>query len=317
MARSLLNCPPELLINILAFLPIQALLKFSQTCRYSHALASSSLHTLSLGIYPTRVAGIISRLGATHYPQPKEIRSAFSSLELPSPTSNSTWSSTEVDYLAEPEALIEDDPYKVSVLIPEAQEYDYMTLLAFHTALTKSVLVRHCNVRHLDLSLWTLSTPIAKALSGLPALRALSLRIEGFPHVRAVPRSRGAAQRGEQRAAWELLANEAVWAPRLSALRIEGGELSTKQLTVLMSKSRWCREIWLCKCNMIGKYVWSFLGSEWEGRAALRILGIIRCGGQLDEEVLDIIGKLDGLQVSRPSFVIDRPKVGLLTSGSS
>ncbi|KAF2477283.1 uncharacterized protein BDR25DRAFT_371341 [Lindgomyces ingoldianus] len=250
MARSLLSFPPEVLLNILTFLPIQGLLKFSQTCHYSHGLANSSLHTLSLGIYPTR--------------------------------SN---------------PLSKNDPYNVSIIIPDAQTFDFMTLLAFHAALTKSIIIRHGGtLRNLNLSLWTLNTPLAKALASLPALRALSIRIEDFPHVRTVPQARVASQRIEQCKAWDLLAASAVWASRINALRIEGGELSTKQLVALLSQNRWCRELWLCKCNMIGKDLWTFLGSEWEGRTALQILGILRCGGQLDEEVLDVIDILDGLR---------------------
>lgn len=303
MVRSLLSFPPELLVNILSFLPVQALLRFSQTCRYSHSIAHSSLHTLSLGIHPTRVSGIISRLGATRYPQLKTIESSFSRPAHPPSAhvkaNRAQADEGESDSLSD-EPLSDDDPYRVSVLIPDAQTFDHMTLLSFHTALTKSILTRHgVTLRNLELSLWTLTTPIAKALSDLSALRALSVRIEDLPHVRAVPRSRIAAQRHEQREAWTLLANTAVWAPRLTALRIEGGEITSTQMVTLLRRSRWCRELWACKCSLIGKKLWSFLGSkEWEGRAALRILGIMRCGGQLDEEVLDVIGGLSALQVS-------------------
>lgn len=305
MTRSLLDFPPELLVHILAFLPVRALLRFSQTCRYSQSLAASSLHTLSLGIHPSRVSGIISNLAATQYLQPKKLASAFSLPEQPLsyPSSSrssqsSRRSSIESDFLSE-ESVDDDDPYRVSVLIPDAQIFDYMTLLSFHTALTKSILIRHGGtLRNLDLSLWTLTPSVAKAISSLSALRALSIRIEDFPHVRAVPRSRFAAQQVEQRHAWDILTNTATFAPRLNALRIEAGELTTPQLSLLLNQSRWCRELWLCRCALIGKELWDFLGGEWEGRAALRILGVMRCGGQLDEESLDCIGTLGRLQVS-------------------
>ncbi|KAF1958551.1 hypothetical protein CC80DRAFT_545891 [Byssothecium circinans] len=302
MAHSILDYPPELLVHILNFLPVQTLLRFGQTSRYSRSLANSSLHTLSLGIYPSRVSATISQLSATHYPQPKEVATAFllpnrSTSSPPSEISNrnNRRSSLESDFLSEDKH--EDDPYRVSVLIPDAQTYDYPTLLSFNTLLVKSVLTRHGGIlRNLDLSLWTLTTPIARVISNLSALRALSIRIEDFPHVRTVPRSRLAMQRAEQRAAWDLLASTAVFAPRLHALRIEGGELRTTQLSRLLSKSRWCKELWLCKCSSIGEEVWSWLGSEWQGRTALCILGVMRCGGQLGEEALDTIGGLKNLQ---------------------
>lgn len=293
MTTPLLSFPPELLVNVLSFLPIPALLKFSETSRYSHSLANASLHTLSLGIHPSRVSGLISNLAATQCPQPKKVGSSFSLLD---PCAQAIWRTTE-----DPDAHVTNNgPYQVSVLIPDAQAFDYTTLVSFHTALTKSVLIRHgATLRNLELSLWTLTAPIAKALSTLSALRALSIRIEDFPHVRAVPRRLIASQRVEQRKAWDTLVKTAVWAPRLTALRIEGGDISTNQLRTLLQKSRWCRELWLCKCSLIGKEFWRFLGNEWEGRTALRILTIMRCGAHLDEEILNIIGSLRDLQVSR------------------
>lgn len=44
--------------------------------------------------------------------------------------------------------------------------------------------------------------------------------------------------------------------------------------------------------------MWRWLGREWEGRSALKVLGVMRCGGRLTEEALDDIGLMRGLQVS-------------------
>ncbi|PSN69996.1 hypothetical protein BS50DRAFT_302265 [Corynespora cassiicola Philippines] len=301
MSRSLLSIPPEILVHILAFLPVQSLLRFSQTCQFSHSIATSSLHTLNLGIHPTRVAGIISRLGSTQYPRPRDSRSAFALLNPSHSASHrQPRQHHEIDY-AEDEGLLEN-PYKVSVLIPDAQEFNYQTLQSFHNALTKSVLIRHGGtLRNLELSLWTLTVPIAKALASLSAVRTLSIRIQDFPNVRAaVPRRWIAQQRVEEREAWDVLADNAAFAPRLEALRIEGGEMDTQQLSRLLRESRWCRELWLCSCNRVEEEVWSFLGTESgrEGRAGLRlqILGIMHCGGVLGEEALNVIGTMKELQ---------------------
>ncbi|OCK77631.1 hypothetical protein K432DRAFT_384527 [Lepidopterella palustris CBS 459.81] len=305
-SSTLLNLPPELLLHILSFLPIQALLKFSQTSRSAHALATSSLHTLSLGIYTTRIAGVISRLGSTSLPIPQKITSVFacppSSLETSissiraSSSGDSTRSGSFFD--SEPDLFRQSDPYRISVLIPDAQTFDYDTLLAFHNALTSSILTRHCStLRHLDISLWTLTAPVAHALTTLPALRVLALRID-HPHARSIPRSRRVVQSANERAAWELLVSDSPWAERLQALRIEGGEVSGSQLGKLLSKNHFCREIWLGKCYRLGKEIWKFLGSEWKGRFALRVLGVMRCGGELDEEDLELVGGLCGLKVS-------------------
>jgi hypothetical protein len=318
MTHDMLSFPPELILNILSFLPVQALLRFSQTCRFSHSLARSSLHTLSLGIHPTKVSAILSRLSASQYPLPRTVKSYLSVSNVSSSTSSRDQKGVqhhnESDLVGE-EEFKESDPYHVAVVIPDAQSFDYTTLLSFNIALTKSILTRHGGtLRNLNLSLWTLTIPTAKVIAGLSALRALSIRIEEFPRVRALPRNTVAVQRLEQRQAWDFLMANATWASRLTALRVEGGELSTAQLVTLLDRSRWCHELWICKCHLIGQELWKFLGSEaWEGRAALRILGVMRCGGQLDEDAMDAIGSLDGLQVSHEFPDRTRVKWGMLT----
>lgn len=308
MTNTLLNLPPELLINILSLLPIQSLLRFSESNQYCHSLAKTSLHSLSLAVHTTRVSSIISYLATTRYPNPKLAVSCFSSHNRERAGSDEArkaprsvleeWSTTN----SQPE---DDDPYKVSVVIPDAHDFNFATLLSFHTALTRSILLRHgATLRHLELTCWTLTIPVAKALASLPALRALSVRNDDFPHARAVPRKQAVKQRDEERQAWSILSSTAVWASRLRALRIEGGEISSAHLFTLLGRSGAVRELWLYKCSFIGKELWAFLGRNWHGRAALRVLGLSRCGGQLGEEALLSIGALD-LQVSKPLCATD------------
>jgi hypothetical protein len=191
-------------------------------------------------------------------------------------------------------------PFTAPISIPDAEKHDPKTLLAFHCALIESILKRHgATLRNLELTLWGLTIPIAKAVASLPALRALSIRIEDFPQARSLPRQAAAMRRSEEREAWGILTDKAIWAPKLQALRIEGGELSSVQLSNLLRRSRWCQELWLCRCRLIGKDFWSFVKRDWKhGRAAMRILGVMRCGGQMDEDMLDAIGSLNDLQVS-------------------
>ncbi|KAF2271200.1 hypothetical protein CC78DRAFT_528109 [Lojkania enalia] len=294
----LLHLPPELLVNILSFLPIQDLLKFGETCRYSHSLANCSLHTLSFSIHATRVSGIISRLAEIQYPIPSKAESAFS---IPGPPhkrcqKNSLSDSTSTDSLTNLSST-NTNPYKVSVLIPDAQTYHYSTLLTFHTALTKAILTRHgTTLRHLELSLWTLTIPIAKALSTLPSLRTLSLRIEEYPHVRGKPRASTLHQRIQQSQAWDLL-TESTWLPRIKALRLESGDLTTPQLLAFLRATRILSELWVCKAPVVNASFFHFLGCEWEARARLNILGLSNClDARVDAQVLDFVGGMVGLQ---------------------
>ncbi|KAF1833777.1 hypothetical protein BDW02DRAFT_622729 [Decorospora gaudefroyi] len=62
----ILSLPTEVLHQILQPLPIPSLLAFSSTCHHAHHLATTNLHTLSLGIRPLATP-------PTHNPGPYEI----------------------------------------------------------------------------------------------------------------------------------------------------------------------------------------------------------------------------------------------------
>ncbi|KAF2814716.1 uncharacterized protein BDZ99DRAFT_515494 [Mytilinidion resinicola] len=297
----LLALPPELLVNILSFLPITSLLKFSETSHASHALATSSLHTLSLSIHTTRIGGIMSRLGATTLPTPKNTASAFASARNALSASftesipRSSRSSQSSLGIAE-DSILRSGPHAVHVLIPNAHTFDPSTLLAFHNALISSVLTRHkTTLRHLDLSLWSLTPHIAHALKSLPALRTLSLRIED-PNARSTSRRIRLAHRLEECVAWDILAEDASWASALQALRIDGAQVSTAQLGKLLSCNHLCRELWVCKCHNVDRDVWRYLGSEWKGRTGLQVLGVLKSYVDIEEEDLEFIGGMEGLK---------------------
>ncbi|KAF2501123.1 hypothetical protein BU16DRAFT_533833 [Lophium mytilinum] len=300
-SSTLLALPPELLVHILSFLPVKSLLKFSETSHASHALATSSLHTLSLSIHTTRIGGIMSRLGATTLPIPKDTASAFASARNPLSASlaesipRSSRSSQSSFALAE-DSILHCDPHAVHVLIPDAHTFDPSTLLAFHNALISSVITRHkTTLRHLDLSLWSLTPQIAHALKALPALRTLSLRIED-PHARSTSRRIRLAHRLEECVAWDILAEDAGWAAALRALRIDGAQIGTAQLGRILSCNRLCRELWVCKCHNVDRGVWRYLGGEWKGRKGLQVLGVLKSFVDVEEEDLRFIGGLDGLK---------------------
>ncbi|KAF2793270.1 hypothetical protein K505DRAFT_306131 [Melanomma pulvis-pyrius CBS 109.77] len=268
MSSSLMSMPDELIHHVCSFLPVRELLKFSRTSRTFRKFACKSLHTLSFGIHATRMSAILSRAAVSDYSQPREAQSSFS--------------------------LFEDPP--VCTVIRDAFTYNINDIFHFTSTLMRSVLIRHGAIlQNLELSLWTLTIPVAEVLAGLSALRVLSIRIEKYPLLRSGSRAHFAAKRVEESDAWKILTDTAVWAPRLRALRIEGSQLNIKQLATLLRKSR-CEELWLFKCTKINVSLWKFLGSDWIGRTTLQILGIRDCGGFLDEEVLDVIGTFKRLQ---------------------
>lgn len=184
------------------------------------------------------------------------------------------------------------------VRIPDAQTYDYTTLLTFHNALFKSILMRHAaTLRTVNLSIWTLTRSIAETIANLGALRHLSIKVEDDRYARAVPRSQIAAERLEQSKAWDLLGQTALWQERLQSLKITTADLTISQFAGLLSNSRRCREVSLSGCRFIGRELWQFLGQDWDGRGALQTLHVAECSGCLDEKALSAISGISGLQV--------------------
>ena len=205
MPIHLLDLPTEIISQILAPLPTSSLLRFSETSHHARTLANANLHTLSLGIAPPTLS------------RPKLLNIDQTS-EPASTTSNSTKS-----------------PYSIWLQIPKAQTYEYRTLFNFQSALVTSILKRHGTMlQHLEISVWALTLPMAKAIKGLRALRTFSLRIEsGVRYVRGVSRSRIAVEREEQGKAWEVLTESAPeWSGRLTTLRLENCDVRAEQLVV-------------------------------------------------------------------------------------
>ncbi|KAL0264428.1 hypothetical protein SLS55_000378 [Diplodia seriata] len=319
----LTSLPSELLLHILSFLPIRSLLAFSLASRSAYVLASSSLQTLSLGVYPTRVSSLISQLSSTSptaSPYSRSTRSLSSSAgSLPASSSCSSKSpSTSASDLF-------NEACTVAHVIPQASELRPHTLLAFHTALTSSILNRYCmSMRHLELSIWALAPPVADALAGLKNLRTLCLRVEdpfgrGFLRrwiinwgstvddddqdddgvLRGIPRRAPSLYRALPEAGtgteWNKFAD--AWS-RLETLRLIGAEVSDWQLCQVLKKNSGLKELWLKKCPEVGAELLKFLDEEWEGKASLQTLGLVDCdvAGEINVETVAHIGNLPSLQ---------------------
>lgn len=260
MPLPLLELPPELLLQILSPLPTKSLLQFAQTSHYALSLAYSNLHTLSLALAPTYQSIWHAKLfAATQFPEPP----------------------SHPDY----------DPHAVQIQIPQAWDFDYPTLLTFHNKIISSILNRHaCALQKLDLTLWTLSIPIAQALAKLPALRDLSITTAS---AQAIPRAYTSPQRREESRAWNLLAMTANWTRRVQILRIENAEIATAQLCDLLSKTETLQQLTLHQCDMLTSTLWP--APALEQLHNLRITDCINI--HIQQPALDAISKMQGLQV--------------------
>lgn len=260
MPLVLLDLPPELLIQILTALPTKPLLKFAQTSQYARSLAYSNLHTLSLAILPSHRSSWYNKLFSTQHEQ-------------------------------KPPSHPDYDPHKVLIRIPQAWNFDYPTLTKFNNKIIASILYRHgCTLQSLDLTLWTLSVPIAQALAALPALRSLSVRIE---NVQPTPRTHLSSQRKEEQKAWAALASAPGFTWQLRALRIENAELGAAQLGSILNGPRFLSELVLSRCDMLTSSLWDT--ARLEGLLHLRVADCVNV--HVNQTALGTISKMHRLQV--------------------
>jgi hypothetical protein len=266
MARSLLQLPSELLTQILATLPVKALLAFGKSSRYTRRLVISNFHALTVAFHSSRCSDVSHRQATT---------------------SNKK--------RALPIVLANERPDPDSILIRLDPTYDFAILLNLHCALVENLLLRYSALRRLDMTLWTLTVPMAKAIAHLSALRELSIRIDKGV---SIPNSYKMIEGLEQPKAWDALVQNAVWAPTMRSLRLENTRIDAVHLIELLQFNSRLRELCLSSCAFVDGLLLEFMGSAWCGRTGLRTLKLEECDDVLDGNALEAIGKLSGLQVS-------------------
>jgi len=229
------SLPPELLLEVLSYLPIRPLLNFSETCRAAHSFTSSSLYTLNLGIYPSRLSQHFGHARA------HDENSSF-----------------------EP----------ISLVIPEIEPSSERAELAFHNKLTASIIQHYSSsLQHLTLRLWTLSPSIATALTEVKGLKSLRLCIDNPCGKQSRPQRRlrtmvGPAAR-EEETAWNLLAHS--WSV-LRELNIEGGQVDTQQVQQMLEVNSHLTRLSVKDCAHIEADLLKFVAEKWVGKESLTYL---------------------------------------------
>lgn len=217
MTTKLFHLPPEILLQLLEILPLTPLLRFAQTSRYARNLAYSNVQNLSLAIYPSHRSSCHNKLFSSQH-KPRHAHAA-------------------------------------TIQIPRAWDFDHWTLAIFHDKIIASIVGRHAfALQRLDLTLWRLSTLIAKALKRLPALRELSIQIET---VHAIPRTYMTMQRKEEIEAWSSLASDPAFLASINTLIIKHAEINATQVDRLLAGAERLREMRLSRCDMLTSDVWS------------------------------------------------------------
>jgi hypothetical protein len=292
MTISLLELPAELLISTLALLPIQDVYKFSHCSRYARCLANSSLHTLNLDFCPPphRQDFYLYTRRVTLPTSSKHVRSPLRRRILTEHTQLCRMSSTTPNARV---SLDEEGLHKVLVLIQDAQAYEYEILINFHSSLLSCILARYHNIQNLDIFVWALTVPMAKAIPELAGLRSLSIVVHETVYARTAQRDYTAVQN----AAWQVLATSTAWTDRLRNIKIQNADIIEAEMYKFLEHAPKCLELRIINCEAVSTALWHFLGDEWKGRSTLRFLKIADCGVILNEAALKAIDKMKALQV--------------------
>ncbi|KAI4148496.1 MAG: hypothetical protein LQ340_005065 [Diploschistes diacapsis] len=134
------SLPPEILREVLLYLPIPSLLRFGETSKHHRALQQVSLSKLRLGVFPTRLDGLLSLMET-------------------------------VDDV--------DDTHSVQRILEKRRTRNKDMIMFNQNLVVARILHKYsASLRDLEISLWDLQQPSAEALAKLKGLRRLSIRLD-------------------------------------------------------------------------------------------------------------------------------------------
>ena len=277
MPADLASLPPELLRSIMHHLPIPALFALGQTAHYPRAVQLTTLTTLQLGIFPSRIDSIFSTLdgAATTY----------------DPTRN------------------------VQIVLPKADGRTKDAVIREQNARSTKILRQepHQNgLRDVELALWELQRSTAQALTGLRRLRSLAVRCD-HPHTQhprvdrkywhTAPGStvwnhfyaspnRQSTKNGPQ---WTTTAAEPILG-NLERLTLERAGISDYQLRKILAENPSIRELRLRRCRTLTAETFEYLARSDVGQR-LEVLHFTHSDGEeIDARILEYIGQMPRLR---------------------
>ncbi|MCJ1445264.1 MAG: hypothetical protein MMC23_005769 [Stictis urceolatum] len=279
------SLPTELLHQICTFLPTPDLLSFGASSRLHHALSLMTLHTLRLGIFPSRIHGLAS------------------SLSCPIPETASS---------AEP----------INIVLPKGQSRSKDCVIRNQNRKAARILSLHGrSLRDLELAIWSLEKPATDQIAKLARLRHLSIRLD-HPHTRHRDLRPNHWREAERSTVWNSFFGDPKERPATDSLPAEPtsqgrssnqiqsrpvfGELRTVtleragitdwQLQRLLEENPGVEELYLRKCTILTEDFFAWLaGSSFSQR--LRVLRFECCDTEtIDARIVPYLEALVGLE---------------------
>lgn len=258
--------PPEIIREVVSYLPIPSLHAFGLTSKNNHAIQCCSLSKLRLGVFPSRLAGMISLMEA----------SADSS-----------------------------SIHSVQMVLSKSQTRSKDMIIRNQNSAIENVVNKHRRtLRDLEIALWDLQKPSANSVARLNNLRRLSIRLD-HPHTRHINVDRHFWDSSPSSTVWngfcsELSETKALG--RLQSLNLERAGITDFQLQSILESNAMIKDLRLRKCLILTKETFEYLARSDIGKR-LEILHFT-CHGEdaIDDEILDSIGELPHLKVCEPNL---------------
>ncbi|MCJ1382782.1 hypothetical protein MMC17_005895 [Xylographa soralifera] len=208
---SISSLPPEILREILQYLPVSALLFFGGTSKYHHAIQSISLSKLQVGVFPSRINAMISLLDA-HDDQSKT--------------------------------------HNVQIVLPKKDGRSKRTVIRNQNKIIFDVVDKYQHtLQDLEVTLWDLQSA-AESIAKARNLRSLSIRLD-HPHTRYADVDRSFWKAAPGSTVWNTLYGKGEGSKvfgRLESLNLERGGITDYQLQCILQENPHIIQLRLRKC---------------------------------------------------------------------
>ena len=246
--------------EVLRYLPVRALLDFGLTSKKNHALQSCSLSKLRLGVFHSRLGGMVSLMEATGD------QSALHSVQM----------------------VLPKDESRTKAKVIHNQ----------NLRIRKVVVAYQKTLRDLEVALWELDDHTACSIARLKNLKRLSIRLD-HPHTRFPGVDRQFWESSPGSTIWNNLASTVGKSAlgRLQSLTLERAGITDYQLAKMLESNPMLTELRLRKCLTLTNKIFKVLAESRIGQQIETLCFTKSVGDGIDNRMLEYIGKLPNLKV--------------------
>ncbi len=255
------SLPPEITREVLRYLPISSLLDFGLTSKTKHAIQSCSLSSLRLGVFHSRLGGMISLMEAT----------------------------------ADRSCL-----HSVQMILPKTESRTKDMVVHNQNLKTQSVVGKYqTTLRDLEVALWELQESSASSIAQLKNLKRLSIRLD-HPHTRYSGIDQRFWEIAPGSTVWNGLASKSGKGGalgRLQSLNLERAGITDYQLAKVLESNPQLTELRLKKCFNLTYKTFKTLSESKIGQQLETLHFTKSNNDKIDERALDCIAKMPKLKV--------------------